>query len=83
MASIRDYKGEVRVCASCGQPCYLGETECGPDWQHFLEQWDGVHCPYFPLAGEPLAMEWDSMSLDDVKDQYPDTYPRETPVPGR
>lgn len=77
MMKIRDYDGELRVCASCGQPCYLGELEAtyGKGWQHFNEQWDGVFCPFFPLAGEPLAMQWDSTSLEQVKAVYPDTYP--------
>ncbi|MGW5477668.1 hypothetical protein [Streptomyces sp. NPDC004008] len=75
MSSIRGYKGEVRVCASCGQPCFLGATEFGEAWQHFKEQWDGVFCPRFPLAGKPLVMEWDSMSRDQVLAGYPDTHP--------
>ncbi|MER6350698.1 hypothetical protein ABT186_02280 [Streptomyces sp. NPDC001634] len=73
MESIRDHAGEVRICASCGQPCGLGETESGEMWQHFSEQWDGVHCPRFPLASVPLIMEWDEMALKQVKAEYPDT----------
>lgn len=75
---IRDYNGEVRVCASCGQPCYFGDLEAGygQAWMHFHEQWDGVYCPFFPLAGEqPLVMQWDPESLEQVKAVYPDTYP--------
>ena len=73
MESIREYTGEVRVCASCGQPCCLGATEYGEMWQHFSEQWDGVFCPRFPLAGKPLPMDWDVMSLKQVKTGYRDT----------
>jgi hypothetical protein len=74
---IRDYEGEVRVCASCGQPCFLGELEAtyGQGWQHFNEQWDGVFCPWFPLAGKTLKMEWDGMSLEQVKAGYPEDWP--------
>ncbi|MGW3195190.1 hypothetical protein ACWDBD_11515 [Streptomyces sp. NPDC001118] len=74
MESIRDYTGEVRVCASCGQPCFLGDLEpgYGQAWQHFNEQWDGVYCPQFPLAGEPLEMKWHDMALKQVKAEYRD-----------
>lgn len=75
MQSIRDYDGEVRVCAFCGQPCFFGLTEVGAVWQHFREQWDGVHCPRFPLAGKVVEIEWDPSSLDDLRQRYPDTYP--------
>lgn len=72
MESIHDYTGEVRICASCGQPCFLGDLEegYGQGWQHFREQWDGVFCPFFPLAGKPLVMEWHDMALKQVKAEY-------------
>ncbi|MFB7711614.1 hypothetical protein [Streptomyces sp. NPDC056105] len=74
MKSIRGYEGEVRICASCGQPSYLGPTECGSLWQHFSEQWDGVYCPRFPLAGQTFAIDWDATSWSDVRRMYPDTH---------
>lgn len=73
MASIRSYTGEIHLCRSCGQPSFV-DDEVGH--QHFKEQWDGIHCPYYPLAGEPVRMDWDSMSLEQVREEYPDTYPR-------
>lgn len=72
MVSIKNYTGDITICRSCGQPSFSDE-EIGH--QHFNEQWDGVFCPYFPLAGEKIRMDWDSMSLDQVRDEYPDTYP--------
>ncbi len=76
MMSIRDYTGAVYVCGTCGQPSYEGEL--GP--QHFTEQWDGVFCPWFPLAGESLKVAWDDASLCDLRDKYPDTFPHESPA---
>lgn len=76
MASIRDYDGKIYLCSNCGQPCYEGDVEdYGTHLQHFSEQWDGVHCPMFPLAGDPVAIEWDDLSLQTLKEQYPDTHP--------
>jgi hypothetical protein len=74
--SIRGYQGEVRICASCGQPCYLEDLSyigAGETWMHFIEQWDGVFCSQFPMADEPLAMQWDPSSREDVLAGYPDT----------
>lgn len=75
MTSIRDFAGPMGVCGSCGQPCFNGEY--GPE--HFTEQWDGVFCHMFPLAGDMLRIEWDEASLSDVREKYPDTYPRWSP----
>lgn len=70
--SIRDHTGPVYVCGTCGQPSFDGEYGD----QHFNEQWDGVFCPWFPLAGKRLAVDWDEMSLDALRRLYPDTFPR-------
>lgn len=72
MASIRTHEGQIFLCGSCGQPAFDGEQGA----EHFLEQWDGVHCPWFPLAGSRIAIQWDAASLRDLRAQYPDTYPR-------
>jgi hypothetical protein len=74
VTSIRTYTGTIYLCKTCGQPCRQGPD--GPE--HFKEQWDGVFCPMFPLAGDRLEVEWDTSSLDDLKDSYPDTYPHLT-----
>lgn len=79
MASIRTYSGEIYLCKTCGQPCF---NNAGVGLEHFMEQWDGVFCPWFPLAGERLVVEWDISSLEDLKESYPDTYPHES-VPAR
>lgn len=76
MASIRTYDGKIYLCKTCGQPSYKSSIGL----EHFMEQWDGVFCPWFPLAGGRLEVEWDDRSLDDLKDSYPDTYPRLTDV---
>lgn len=77
--SIRTHAGPIDLCGSCGQPCYLDEEiEYGPQWMHFTEQWDGVACQWFPLAGEPLDAKLDQMSVDDIHQRYPDTYPHQT-----
>lgn len=76
MTSIRDHTGSVYACGTCGQPCLEGEF--GPE--HFTEQWDGVFCPWFPLAGQLLEVQWDDASLSDLRDKYPDTYPRVAPT---
>lgn len=75
MTSIRAFTGPISICRSCGQPSFVDE-EIGH--QHFSEQWDGIFCPHFPLAGNRIAMDWDSMSLEQVRDEYPDTYPHLT-----
>lgn len=70
MESIRTYDGEIRLCGSCGQPCFDGEV----GWEHFQEQWDGIHCPHHPLAADdPAVINWDRNSLEAVKRSYPDT----------
>ena len=71
MESIRTYNGKVFLCKVCGQPCHKG-----PDGlEHFKEQWDGIFCPWFPLAYSLLEVEWNVDSLKGVKTTYPDTYP--------
>ncbi|MFD6113583.1 hypothetical protein ACFWG0_26220 [Streptomyces yangpuensis] len=75
MESIKTYTGPVTICASCGQPSY---TDNQVGHQHFKEQWDGVYCPRFPLAGERIDMDWHEMSLDQVRAEYPDTYPHQS-----
>ena len=72
MASIRTYNGEIRICTSCGQPAYDGDY----GWEHFDEQWDGIHCNQFPLADDVVAINWDEGSLSDLKAQYVDTHPQ-------
>lgn len=72
MYSIRTYEGQIFLCSSCGQPAY---DEGGDTYGHFMEQWDGIHCSWFPIANKLISIEWDDMSLDDLKAQYPDTYP--------
>ncbi|MEU1673388.1 hypothetical protein ABZ752_15325 [Streptomyces roseifaciens] len=69
--SIRTFSDTIRICSECAQPAFVGEF--GPE--HFKEQWDGVYCPRFPMAGDLVAISWDAMSLSDLKEQYPDTYP--------
>ncbi|MGH3769359.1 MAG: hypothetical protein ACRDTX_30140 [Pseudonocardiaceae bacterium] len=80
MKSIRDYDGEIRVCIKCAQPAYQ-ETfeEYGEMWHHFSEQWDGVLCESFPLAGYAVALDLTDMSRQSLQAQYPDTYPQSTP----
>lgn len=75
MTSIRTYSGTIYLCKSCGQPSF---DNPGVAMEHFTEQWDGIFCPMFPLAGERLEVAWDPASLDDLKDSYPDTYPHLT-----
>ncbi|MEU1630846.1 hypothetical protein ABZ746_37510 [Streptomyces sp. NPDC020096] len=75
MVSIRTDDGIVYLRSSCRQPCYGGVAEGELMLLHFKEQWDGIHCPMFPLAADPIAVDWDAFSLQDLKEQYPDTYP--------
>lgn len=76
MESIRTHEGDIRLCRTCGQPCYNAETETDPMWQHFREQWDGVYCERHPLADQnPITMDWNPHSLNTLKATYPDTYP--------
>jgi hypothetical protein len=77
MHSIKTYSGEITLCRSCGQPSFTDE-EIGH--QHFNEQWDGIFCPHFPLAGDRIHMQWDGMALEQVRDEYPDTYPHDAPA---
>jgi hypothetical protein len=78
MTSIRTFDGEIRLCRSCGQPCFYGDSaaEGVQVWQHFREQWDGVYCPRHPLSDTPVAIGWDELSLKTLKANYPDTFPR-------
>lgn len=75
MESIRIYTGEIRICASCGQPCHLAgpDSEAAGHWMHFIEQWDGIHCDMFPLSDEALPMQWSEWSLQQVKEEYDDS----------
>jgi hypothetical protein len=73
MESIRTYQGEMFLCAHCGQPAYQSD-EVGNS--HFSEQWDGVHCPRFPLSGPRVEIEWDQMSRQTLQQSYPNTYPK-------
>ncbi|MFD6968354.1 hypothetical protein [Streptomyces sp. NPDC059949] len=77
--SIKTYTGPITLCRSCGQPSFT-DNEVGH--QHFKEQWDGVPCPWFPLAGERIVMDWDRMSLEQIRKEYPDTYPYSHLRPG-
>lgn len=78
VTSIRDYDGEIGICASCGQPCYpIDAGDYGAQWNHFTEQWDGVWCRYHPLAGNAIDIDWDPGSLESLKQRYPDTSPKE------
>lgn len=76
MQSIREYAGPIHLCTDCGQPCYDEESEEYDGPMHFSQQWDGIHCPRFPLASGRIRMKWDEESLNDLKATYPDTYPR-------
>ena len=73
MESIRTYQGVIFLCAHCGQPAYASEN----GWDsHFREQWDGVLCPRFPMAGPRLEIKWDPSSLQSLQQCYPNTYPK-------
>ncbi|MCX5239771.1 hypothetical protein OG824_31680 [Streptomyces prunicolor] len=69
---FRDYTGTVSICSSCGQPAFQGEY--GPT--HFTDQWDGILCPYFPLAGDLVKPAWNADSLESWKAGYPCSYHR-------
>lgn len=75
MTSIRTYEGEIRVCRTCAQPAYKGLTEYGESWMHFQEQWDGIYCSYFPLAGPVVEVDLDGpqASRQQLQAGYPDT----------
>jgi len=68
---FRDSTRQAFVCASCGQPAYDGEY--GPT--HFMDQWDGVFCSWFPLAGALVTVNWHPRSLAEWKAGYPCSYP--------
>ncbi|MFD5661433.1 hypothetical protein [Streptomyces hirsutus] len=69
---LQAFTGPVVVCAQCGQPAYYnGEVGMA----HFTNQWDGIFCPRFPLAGKTLSIRWHSRSLADWKAGYVCTYP--------
>ncbi|MER7901099.1 hypothetical protein ABTX62_34795 [Streptomyces sp. NPDC096046] len=69
---LQAFSGPVVVCAHCGQPAYYNR-EVG--MAHFTNQWDGIFCPRFPLAGETLTIKWHPQSLADWKAGYVCTYP--------
>ncbi|WP_329143524.1 hypothetical protein OIU91_06160 [Streptomyces sp. NBC_01456] len=75
MTSIRTYDGKIYLCKTCGQPCFKS-PEMGSE--HFKEQWDGIFCQRYPLAGELLEMEWHPVTLATLRASYPDTYPHLT-----
>jgi hypothetical protein len=69
---FQKFTGPVSVCTHCGQPaCY--DREVG--MRHFTNQWDGIFCPRFPLAGETLTFRWHPQSLACWKAGYVCTYP--------
>lgn len=71
MESIGAYEGTIYLCTACGQPCYDGIVEDEyPALMHFKEQWDGIHCPQFPLAAGRIEVKWDDLSLKQVKETY-------------
>jgi len=77
MLSIKSHSGPIDLCGSCGQPCYViddPDSEYNGWWSHFIEQWDGVGCQWFPFAGEPLGAKLDSFSIDSIRVWYPDTH---------
>jgi len=69
---IQTFTGPVVVCSHCGQPAYY-HREVG--MRHFTNQWDGIFCPRFPLAGSTLTIKWHPQSLADWKAGYICTYP--------
>ncbi|MGW1390545.1 hypothetical protein ACWD6Q_02625 [Streptomyces nigra] len=71
---FRDWNETVRVCTSCGQPAFTGSYAAGGA-DHFVDQWDGVFCPWFPLAGDTVSIQWNPRSLADWKAAYVCTYP--------
>jgi hypothetical protein len=75
--SIRTHTGPIDLCGSCGQPCYFDEedTEYGPRWTHFREQWDGIGCQWWPFAGEPLGAKLDQFTIERIRVWYPNTNP--------
>lgn len=74
MESIRTHTGEIRICTACGQPCgYCPVDDTITAWMHFIEQWDGIFCPQFPLTDTTVVMQWDAESLEQVRDGYPDS----------
>lgn len=73
--AFQTYADRVVVCAHCGQPAFY-DSEVG--MRNFTNQWDGVHCPRFPLAGETTTVRWHPRSLADWKAGYVCTDPRTT-----
>jgi len=69
---MQTFTGRVVVCSHCGQPAYYN-GEAG--MAHFLNQWDGIFCPRFPLAGKTLTIKWHPRSLADWKAGYICTFP--------
>jgi hypothetical protein len=80
MASIRTFDGPIYLCAACGQPCHDSRVEGYSVLAHFDEQWDGIHCPEFPLAAGRIEVDWDEDALQDLKEKYPDTHPNHEPA---
>lgn len=73
MRSIRDYNGEILLCRVCWQPCYQITAEEGGEaigaYSHFIEQWDYIVCPHFPLAS-PLGGELSGQALEEIRQKY-------------
>ncbi|MFJ9711627.1 hypothetical protein [Streptomyces sp. NPDC101234] len=70
--AFQTFTGPVSVCTHCGQPAFY-DREVG--MRHFTNQWDGIFCPRFPLAGETLTFKWHPQSLADWKAGCVCTYP--------
>ncbi|MGW5431932.1 hypothetical protein ACWET9_32745 [Streptomyces sp. NPDC004059] len=66
-APFQTFTGRVTVCRHCAQPAYY-DPEVG--MRHVTNQWDGIICPRFPLAGETHTIQWHPRSLADWKAGY-------------
>ncbi|MFI1535523.1 hypothetical protein [Streptomyces anandii] len=70
--AFQRFTGSVVICSHCAQPAYY-DREVGP--AHFANQWDGIHCPRFPLSGDTLTIKWHPRSLAEWQAGYLCTYP--------
>lgn len=69
--------GTVYLCNNCGQPA-TNELEYGfPDGlsMHWSQQWDGVYCNNYPIAGKLIEVDWEPSLLRQIEEQYPNTNP--------
>ncbi|MFE3124489.1 hypothetical protein ACFXHD_13835 [Streptomyces hydrogenans] len=71
---FRDYNGPVYVCIECAQPAFDGPY----GHRHFTDQWDGVFCSWFPLAGPVVQPDLDPRSVEEWKARYFCSYPHST-----